>query len=77
MKGVNNTPSFSFKSKKKNNFLFVDEKSLKNENLKKQIMNQLETGFTKEQNNTISNLSTLNKSYKEIESSLSSTKYMF
>ena len=40
-------------------------------------MNQLETGFTKEQNNTISNLSTLNKSYKEIESSLSSTKYMY
>ena len=77
LKGVNNTPSFSFKSKKKNNFLFVYEKSLKNENLKKQIMNQLETGFTKEQNNTISNLSTLNKSYKEIESSLSSTKYMF
>ena len=78
LQGVNNAPSFSFKSRKKNNDFFPlynDEKNLKNENLKKEIMNQLETGFSKEQ--TISNLSTLNKSYKEIESSLSSTKYMY
>ena len=79
LKGVNNAPSFNFKSKKKNkiNSLFSDEKSSKNENLKKEIMNQLENRFKKDQNNTISNLSTLNKSYKEIESSLSSTKYVF
>ena len=84
IKGVNNAPSFDFKSSKRKDSLniFDDEsrygKSFKNETLKKEIMNQLEKGFFQsEQYNNFSNLSTMNKTFREFESSFGNSKLVF